>query len=370
MEALIRNIQASRNVPEPVLYLGGLQGNTDQYFSANNLHNQDYVPKAPAKIFNNYGATAEIDNRPFASLGLQVPRNPEQEALNEYFNVERIKKFASGQSNLLISEQLAKQGELLANQFVKDEIDRRAGIRRAVLEATGLTPAQIQSQMASEGLAGVNPRLIDMRDRQVQDAVNLYYNQNNIPVPVTTLAEPSTNIAPTIPQEAREGLPMTDAEAGLVDDTGMLANEQDVELTGWNKYMRDLETGSFNPNFNTNVAPSNYTTTTTSDPRNRPFTGSIINPYTLGAGIIDSAIENEVNDMTTAQLIQFIKDNQIYLDVRYDDLISRDNKKLKTDDTLTRKVGKDRLQQIVKEWKQENEHPTIASSSSSNLQKY
>ena len=229
MEGLLQSIQASRNVAMPTLYYGGLQLNADQYFSANDLHNQDSVPEPPAKRFRNYGATAEIDRRPFATLGLQVPRNPEQEALNQYFNQDRISRFASGQSSFLVSEQLAKQAELMANQIVRDEVDRRAGIRRAVLEATGLTPAQIQQQIASESLAGINPRLVDIRDRQIQDAVNLYYNQNNIPLPVTTPAEPVTNMAQTVPQEARDGLPISDAEAGAMEDQAMLKNEQDGE---------------------------------------------------------------------------------------------------------------------------------------------
>lgn len=359
MDALIRNIQASRNFPMPTLYLGGLQDNNDQYFSPNNLHNQDDVPRAPPKLFRNYGATAEIDNRPFASLGLQVPRNPEQEALNEYFNQERIKKFASGQSNLLISEQLAKQSELLANQFVKDEIDRRAGIRRSVLEATGLTPAQIQSQMASEGLAGVNPRLIDMRDRQVQDAVNLFYNQNNIPVPITTLAEPSTNIAPTIPQEARGFLPLNEAEAGLIDDSGVLkASDEDGSTYDWRQNLQA------EPNFNNNIMATSSSSTTTSDPRARSYAGTIINPYTTGLGQIDPAIIEEVEKMSLIQLVNFIEENYIVTD----DTINNRTNVLKSASTIAT-LGSPRLKQIVAEWKQENERPAVASSSTSNLQK-
>jgi hypothetical protein len=82
-------------------------------------------------------------------------------------------------------------------------MDRRAGIRRAVLERTGLTPSQIQQQLVTEATNGVNPRALDMRDQQIQDAVNLYYNINNIPQPVTTpMANPvpATTASGTIPE--------------------------------------------------------------------------------------------------------------------------------------------------------------------------
>jgi len=228
MDKLIQKIQASRNVPDPILYGGALQDNTDIYYKANKLYSQDDVPEGPPRIFRNYGATAELDNRPFMSLGLQAPRNPEQEALNEYFNRKRITDFAAGQRRMNISEQLAKQAELMANNVVRDEIDRRAGIRRSVLEATGLTPGQIQQEMAADALGGVNQAVLDIRDRQVQDAVNLYYNLNNIPLPITTPGGVQTAIAATVPTEAAAQLPMDDAEGVAAADGGGLAEPEFV----------------------------------------------------------------------------------------------------------------------------------------------
>jgi len=222
MDKLIQKIQASRNVADPVLYGGALQDNTDLYFRANKLYSQSDVPEGPPKLFRNYGATAELDNRPFMSLGLQAPRNPEQEALNEYFNRKRIQDFAVGQRRMNISEQLAKQAELMANNVVRDEIDRRAGIRRSVLEATGYTPAQIEQELAANALGGVNQAALDIRERQVQDAVNLYYNLNNIPLPVTATGGVQGAISATVPTVAATELPADDAEAAVASDLAML----------------------------------------------------------------------------------------------------------------------------------------------------
>jgi hypothetical protein len=352
MEALLQNIQASRNKAMPTLYLGDLMMNTDQYFMPNDLHNQSNVPAPPPKIFRNYGATAEVDRREFAMVQPQVPRNPEQEALNEYFSRERVKQFATGQSGFLVQEQLSKQAELLANQLVRDEVDRRAGIRRAVLEATGLTPAQIQTQMASEGLAGINPRLIDIRERQVQDAVNLYYNQNNIPVPVTTPFEPSTNIAPTVPAEARVGLPMNEAEAGFIEDQALLKNPEDADIP-------ESTTVVTEPMF-----PS--TTTTTTDPRDRSYAGSILNPYDMNMQV-PPHIQEVANAMYTPQLIQYIKDNDIQ-DPRLFISQGANKGELKSDDTLTRKVGRSVLVDIVAEHMNNVNRP--ANNNMNSLQKY
>jgi hypothetical protein len=229
MDKLIQKIQASRNVADPTLYGGALQDNTDIYYKANKLYSQSDVPAAPPKLFRNYGATAEIDNRPFMSLALQVPRNPEQEALNEYFNRKRVSDFAVAQSRMNISEQIAKQSELMANNVVRDEMDRRAGIRRSVLDATGYTPAQIEQELAADALAGVNPAALDIRERQVQDAVNLYYNLNNIPLPTTTAGGVQGAISATVPSVAAAALPADDAEAAVASDMAGVAQAEAVQ---------------------------------------------------------------------------------------------------------------------------------------------
>jgi hypothetical protein len=218
MDKLIQKIQASRNVADPTLYGGALQDNTDLYYKANKLYSQSDVPDGPPKIFRMYGATAELDNRQFMSLGLQAPRNPEQEALNEYFNRQRTRDFAIAQSRMNVSEQLSKQAELMANNVIRDEMDRRAGIRRTVLEATGYTPAQIQQELAADALGGINQTAMDIRERQVQDAVNLYYSLNNIPLPVTTTGGVQGAIAATVPTVAAAQLPADDAEAAVATD--------------------------------------------------------------------------------------------------------------------------------------------------------
>lgn len=75
---------------------------------------------------------------------------------------------------------------------MRDEMNRRAGIRRQVLDATGLTPAQIDQQLTAESLAGINPRTMDMRDRQIQDAVDRFYRIQNIPLPAVSNPLPAT----------------------------------------------------------------------------------------------------------------------------------------------------------------------------------
>jgi hypothetical protein len=221
----MQKIQASRNMPDLILYGGDLQDNTDTYFKANNLASQDDVPEAPPKIFRNYGATAVIDEQPSLSIGLQVPRNPQQIALNEYFGRKRVVDFAASQSRMNIGEQIGKQAELMANNIVRDEIDRRAGIRRSVLEATGFTPAQIEQEIAANALGGINQTALDIRDKQVQDAVNLYYNMNNIPLPVTTAGGMAGAIAATVPTSVAGELPATDAEAAVATDMAGLDGE-------------------------------------------------------------------------------------------------------------------------------------------------
>jgi len=172
--------------------------------------------KAPT-IFSNYGsAITDRDDRMFMTPQPQVPANPELEALNDYFNQRRIDQFAKSSTAMMVGETIQKQAEETASAVVRDEMDRRAGIRRAVLERTGLTPGQIQQQLVAESVAGVNPRALDMRDQQIQDAVNLYYNINNIPQPVTTPMTnpvPSTTPSGTIPETPAPETPAPETPA-------------------------------------------------------------------------------------------------------------------------------------------------------------
>lgn len=217
MKDILEMIQASRPKPPPILYEGGLQGNTDQYFSPTRQHNLNSVPKPPPKIFCEEGATVELDKRHLISVQPQVPRDAELENLTEYFNKQRIiastKAFEPAPDTVL-----AKMAELEASRVIREEVDRRVGIRRAVLEATGFTPAQIEQELARDALAGINPRVVDVREKQVQDAVNLYYRINNIPPPVTARAEPREVINATI-----------GTDAGGVPDTTDLDGGADVE---------------------------------------------------------------------------------------------------------------------------------------------
>jgi hypothetical protein len=221
MEELLRQVQASRNQPPKVLFEGGLQGNTDQYLNKTNLFSQDVVPAPPRALFCENGASVELDERMFMVPVPQVPANPELEALNSYFNQKRITDFATGQRRGLISEEIQKQAEMTASTIIKDEVDRRAGIRRSVLDATGLTPAQIEVQLAQEALGGINGRTLDIRDRQVQDIVDRFYRINNIPKPVTTAENnpvPATIPSGTgqPPAEEEEGeMPQPEAEPDM-----------------------------------------------------------------------------------------------------------------------------------------------------------
>jgi hypothetical protein len=208
--------------------------------------------------------------------------------------------------------------------------------------------------MANEGLAGINTKLIDIRERQVQDAVNLYYNQNNIPVPVTTPFEPSTNIAPTVPMEARAGLPLNEAEAGFIEDQALLKNPEDADLP------EEVELPV--PNFNRMT-----TTTTTTDPRDRSYAGSIINPYELN-NQVPAHIYAIVNAMTTAQLIQYIKDNDVP-DLRVRISQGANKGELKSDETLIRKVGRETLMEVVAE-DMSTDSSNVANNNTNSLQKY
>ena len=212
IEEMLKNIQSSRPVGPKVLYGGDLQDNTDQYFRPSPFHNQDNVPAAPRNLFCEYGATAVVDNRPFMTPQPQVPRDPELEALNQYFNKQRVLEFARGASRSVISEVLAKQAEQVANSYVKDEIDRRAGIRKSVLLNVGVPEADANKQIAGEALAGINLRTMDMRDRQVQDAVNMYYNINNLPTPATQTA--TSAVPATIPS----GVAVPQEDADLIQE--------------------------------------------------------------------------------------------------------------------------------------------------------
>jgi hypothetical protein len=191
-------VQTQRKQASAVLYGGDLKDNTTLSFTEQKYEEKPVSNKAP-NIFNTYGSSiTDRDDRMFMMPQPQVPSNPELEALNDYFNQRRVEQFARASAGMIVGETIQKQAEQTASAVVKDEMDRRAGIRRAVLERTGLTPGQIQQQMVSESLAGVNPRALDMRDQQIQDAVNQYYNINNIPAPVTTpMANPVPATTPS-----------------------------------------------------------------------------------------------------------------------------------------------------------------------------
>jgi hypothetical protein len=212
-------LQKSRNQASAVLFSGELQGNTDTYLKAQpQLASQDEVPPPPKPLFCEPGASVELDNRMNMLLQPQVPRDPELEALNSYFNQRRVDEFARGQAHHIVGEAVQKQAEIAASQFMRDEMDRRAGIRRQVLDMTGLTPAQIDQQMVAESFAGINPRTMDMRERQVQDAVARFYSIQNIPAPVTeqtTNPIPATTPTGVVAGEAprMEGEPMPELEA-------------------------------------------------------------------------------------------------------------------------------------------------------------
>lgn len=209
-ELLKQMVQTQRKQAPPVLYGGDLQDNTTLSFNEQK-YEETPVENKSKNIFNTYGSSiTERDDRMFMTPQPQVPANPELEALNDYFNQRRVEQFAKASQGAIVGEVLQKQAEQTASTIVRDEMDRRAGIRRAVLERTGLTPGQIQTQMVSEGLAGINPRTFDMREQQITDAVNLYYNINNIPPPVTTPmtdATPSTTPSGTIQPPTEPTLP-------------------------------------------------------------------------------------------------------------------------------------------------------------------
>lgn len=208
-------LQKSRNQATKTLFGGDLQGNTDTYLKPTNLNSQDEVPPPPKAIFREEGATNELDNRMNMLLQPQVPRDPELEALNSYFNQRRVDDFARGSLNQIVGERLQKQAEQNASQIMRDEMDRRAGIRRQVLDMTGLTPAQIDQQLVAESFAGINPRTMDMRERQVQDAVARFYAIQNIPAPAT---EASINPVPaTIPTIAGD-TQREDGQTAMIDE--------------------------------------------------------------------------------------------------------------------------------------------------------
>ena len=225
---ILRGIQSSRPMAPKVLYGGDLQENTDQYFRPSPFHNENSVPKAPANLFCEYGATADVDNRPFMTAQPQVPRDPELEGLNEYFNKQRVLSYARGVSGMVISEVLAKQAEQVANSYIKDEIDRRSGIRKSVLMGSGVPEADATRQIATEALAGINPRTMDMRDKQITDAVNMYYRINNLPTPVT---QPAPSAIPaTLPSGVEQAIPEEEAAAGESANTEMYAEEAMPDL--------------------------------------------------------------------------------------------------------------------------------------------
>ena len=89
IEKLLSGIQSSRNSGVPVLYGNDLQENSGIYYRPEGRFFEYDVPNPPAKLFRENGATTEIDNRPYIEPSPQVPRNPELEALNDYFRQQR-----------------------------------------------------------------------------------------------------------------------------------------------------------------------------------------------------------------------------------------------------------------------------------------
>lgn len=240
MESILKNIQGSRPRPNPVLYGGALQENTDQYFKPSPFHNADEVPPAPKDLFCEYGATAEVDKRPFMTPQPQVPRDPELEALNEYFNKQRVLSYVRGFSAQIVGETLSKQAEQAANSFVKDEIDRRAGIRKSVLMNAGVSEADADRQIAGETLAGINTRTMDMRDKQITDAVNLYYNINNLPPPVNQ-PQPLANRS-TLPSAAEGAVPQAQADMPLPEEMPEpLEDEQEEDFARMGEALNQME---------------------------------------------------------------------------------------------------------------------------------
>jgi hypothetical protein len=229
-DELFKQMSQRRQAPA-VLFGGDLQDNTTLSFKPQKYEETPVDQKEP-NIFREYGASVtERDDRMFMIPQPQVPANPELEALNEYFNQRRIDQFARSSSGSMVSEIIQKQAEQTASAIVRDEMDRRAGIRRAVLERTGLTPGQIQQQLVAEGIAGINPKTFDMREQQIQDAVNRYYNINNIPVPITTPmvdATPSTTASGVIEQPEEEQ-PLPEEEQPLPEEE-MLPLDQLAQL--------------------------------------------------------------------------------------------------------------------------------------------
>lgn len=344
MDKLIQKIQASRNFADPVLYGGALQDNTDLYYKANKLASQSDVPEGPPKLFTNYGATVEIDNRPFMSIGLQVPRNPEQEALNEYFNRKRIADFAVAQSRMNVSEQLAKQAELMANNVIRDEIDRRAGIRRTVLEATGYTPAQIEQEMAANALGGINQNAIDIRDRQVQDAVNLYYNIHNIPLPVTTPASVQTAIAATVPTSVATELPADDAEAAVATDLSMVESSPEFVFGGAGQRGEEEAAPAYSSGIDLSGEENDGATGGAGNWAG-PLPEEVRGVGLAGAGAVDPNIADQASFYTIPDCINYIKKYNILIPATRN---SRMPTKLLADGTLA-KLKLPALRSIVAE---------------------
>lgn len=274
MDALkMMNAQNQRNQASRVLYLGNLQDNNDTYYKANNLNSLLSVPEPPPALYREIGATTEVDKRMFFIPQPITPTSAAQEALNQYFANQRVQDFARGQQRLAVGDILAKQAEQNAERLIKDELDRRVNIRTAVLNATGMTPAQVQEELVREGLAGAmqSQSVFDARDQQVRDAVGRYYNTMGGEVMPATL--PTTNpiaattpsiIAPagaaTVPMPAgvaAAALPKPTAAGGdfgagtgAVPEEEELEEQADLDDGGPPPLEPDLPLGEFDPTSN------------------------------------------------------------------------------------------------------------------------
>lgn len=194
------NTQSQRNEPSKTLYQGNLQDNSDTYFRPNHLYSLQSVPEAPPALYRETGTTTEVDKRMFFIPQPVAPTSAAQESLNLYFANRRVEEFAKGQQRLAVGDILSKQAEQKSEALIRDELDRRINIRSAVLNATGMTPSQVQEELVREGLASAtqSQTVFDARNQQVQNAVGDYFNRMGGEVMPATL--PSTNpIAATVP---------------------------------------------------------------------------------------------------------------------------------------------------------------------------
>lgn len=260
--------QSQRNQAPKILYQGNLQDNSDTYYKANQLYSLQSIPAPPPALYRDTGTTTEVDKRMFFMPNPVVPTSAAQEALNQYFADKRVQEFARGQQRLAMSDIIAKQAEQNAERLIKDELDRRVNIRTAVLNATGMTPAQVQEELVREGLAGAmqSQTVFDARDQQVQNAVGQYYNRmggetmpatlpstNPIASTVPSIIAPAGGATVPMPAAAPAAAPVVPATAGgdFGHGTGAVPEEEELEELGEPPALEpDQAVGEYEPNSN------------------------------------------------------------------------------------------------------------------------